>query len=117
MTQIYQNQWNDVNGKLLHAIIANSESFTFQFFIFDSDDSTAYVYRNYRSQIRDTRYGIPNAEHDTRLGNCVIYWIKTRGTYTVCVRAANTMLFACCDQEEHAAAIDELVNALGYFPH
>ena len=114
-TRFYRDKWSDIYQKLTSAVSVSTSDFEFTFFVFDSGSSAVQTYRSYRSWIRNHRFGVPNAEHDTLLGNCAIYWIKTHGTYTVDIRIANTVVFAWCDEEEHISKINHIINAIGYF--
>ena len=114
-TQFYRDKWDDINQKLTNAVSVSTSDFEFTFFVFDSDSAASQTYKSYRSWIRSNRFGVPNAEHDTHLGNCLIYWIKTHGTYTVDIKVANTVVFAWCDEEQHISKINDMINAIGYF--
>lgn len=114
-TQYYQESWSDTRHEITNAITVVTDEFEFNFFVLSTEERASWLYRSYRSYIWQHRYSPSSPEHDTRLGNCLIYWVKARNKYTVDIRIANTVLYAYCDNEEYMSKINEIVRAIGYF--
>lgn len=116
-TQYYQESWSDTQHEITNAVTVATDEFEFNFFVLSTEERASWLYRSYRSYISQHRYSPSPKEHDTRLGNCLIYWVKAPNKYTVDIRIANTVLYAYCDSEdeEYMSKINEIVRAIGYF--
>lgn len=113
-TQIYKEDWGENGGILNHAVSTQTDDISFDFFVFDSDESAEYVRRLYQAYIRDNRYFIPNVEIKEANSNYIFYSLKANGSYSVVIRVGNTLVFAYSN-EENAEKIDNIILEMDYF--
>lgn len=104
---------NFQNDGLKNCLIAENDSFRFEFYDFDNNGSALKVYRQAHTIIVTERMATPKVEISNGKIGYKFYSLNANGIYSIAVYVNHTAVYAYCDSAEQAT-LNQILADIGY---